>query len=548
MPDEPNSNIEEQLKSWAQTRREQAGAPMELHPATRKLLLDEATRTHGRRTGEKKPESKPSWLMVFWPKLVWALPVLVVTAIAAALLMPAMSKARSKGGRTVELARQNEAKPFGEARQADSLAKDKNKLAETPALREPTERTSTSTGIPATPPPAAAPLALNEQETASARIRTKEADLAKSVKETETFARSEALASADAVKKQSTPPSQTAPATRGLAPVEEPSVLLRQQYGLTPGEKVEARGDTRSRARDLGAARVPGELNSGPPPTTSAGKPAVEPQLALNQPARSGGVSGAAAADGTKRYDDARGTGGVGGEGVKLALKAPEGGAASLGRVAAGVQLQDERAASTDRFAYFRVPPTGQATQQFAQVRNYRVNLNSPPALDVLSSFQLEQSGRVVRIVDSDGSTYEGQTDDAQVEVARKVDVGLAAVAVEELKKAADSERVRSQSEVAPSDALSVTSQSLGFRVVGTNRTLNQLVVFQGNFLAGTNAPNTFANGVAGGVSPAQQAATQLGQTLSFQNSVQIQGARIQGQATVGGSNRMEINAVPVSP
>jgi hypothetical protein len=529
MPDEPNSNIEEQLKSWAQKRREEAGPPMELHPATRKLLLDEATRTHGGRNAQKEPESKPPWLMVFWPKLVWALPLLVVTAIAAALLMPALSKAKSKGSRTLELARQDEAKQFGEALQDDSLAKDKNKLAETPALR------------PAAPPPVAAPLSLNEKQTASAETRAKEAGVAKSVKETETFARSEALASADAVKKQATPPSQTSPATRGL-PAGEESVLVRQRYGLAPAEKVEARGDPSSRTRERSAARTPGDLNSAP--ATSAGKPVVESQLALNQPARSGGVGGAATADGTKRYDDAQGTRGVA-ESVKLALKASQGGALPRGNVAAGVQLRDEQAASTDRFAYFGVPPTGQGTQQFAQVRNYRVNLNSPPALDVLSSFQLEQNGRVIRIVDSDGSTYEGQTDDPQSEAGRKADVGVAAVAGEELKKTADDERAQTKSEASSSDALSLTSQYFGFRVAGTNRTLNQLVVFQGNLLRENNAS---VNGAAAGLAPAQQAPTQLGQALSFQNTVQIQGARIQGQATIGGSNRMEINAVPVSP
>lgn len=535
MPDEPNSNIEEQLKSWGQKRREEAGAPMELHPATRKLLLDEAARTYGRRAGQKKPESRMSWLVVLWPKLVWALPVLAVTAIAAVLLMPAMSKSKSKAGRTVELARQNEAKPFGEVFQEDSLAKDKNKLAEAPAPR------------PAQSPPAAAPLALNE--TASTGARAKETELAKSEKGAETVVRSEAekdvaLAYADAVKQQPTPSSQTAPATRGLTAGEE-SGLLRQRYGRAPADKVEARGDTSSRTRELGAARTPGTLNSEP--ATSAGKPPVESQLAFNQPARSGGVGGAAASDGAKRYDDAQGArGGVAAESVKLDLKAPEGGALPRGNVAAGVQLRDERPASTDRFASSGVAPTGQATQQFAQVRNYRVNLNSPPALDVLSSFQLEQNGRAVRIVDSDGSTYEGQADDLQAEAGRKVDVGVATVAVEDLKKTADDERVQTKSGTGPTDALGLTGQYFGFRVAGTNRTLNQLVVFQGNLLAGTNALN--ANGVVGGISPAQQAAVQLGQTLSFQNAAQIQGARIQGQAIIGGSNRMEINAVPVSP
>src|SRR5205814_4839361 len=45
MPDEPNRNVEDELKAWAQKRRDEAYAPFELHPATRKMLQDEVART-----------------------------------------------------------------------------------------------------------------------------------------------------------------------------------------------------------------------------------------------------------------------------------------------------------------------------------------------------------------------------------------------------------------------------------------------------------------------------------------------------------------------
>jgi hypothetical protein len=127
-----------------------------------------------------------------------------------------------------------------------------------------------------------------------------------------------------------------------------------------------------------------------------------------------------------------------------------------LDNLAVGVQLQDERRGSTGRLAYFGVSPAGQATQQFAQVRNYRVNFNSPPTLNVLNSFQLEQNGRLVRIVDADGSTYEGQIDDPQVEVGRRDDVSVAASIVEEskLKKASGIEADQNQDGVSSRNAL----------------------------------------------------------------------------------------------
>ena len=50
MPDEPNQNVAEQLKAWAQKRRAQAGAPFELHPARRRLLQDEVARTFAKKS------------------------------------------------------------------------------------------------------------------------------------------------------------------------------------------------------------------------------------------------------------------------------------------------------------------------------------------------------------------------------------------------------------------------------------------------------------------------------------------------------------------
>ena len=44
MPSEPENKIEELLKAYAKKRQEEAGAPFEMHPATRKLLQGEVAR------------------------------------------------------------------------------------------------------------------------------------------------------------------------------------------------------------------------------------------------------------------------------------------------------------------------------------------------------------------------------------------------------------------------------------------------------------------------------------------------------------------------
>ena len=85
-------------------------------------------------------------------------------------------------------------------------------------------------------------------------------------------------------------------------------------------------------------------------------------------------------------------------------------------------------------------------------------------------------------------------------------------------------------------------AQNSFFRVSGTNRTLNQMVVFQGNFLANTNQTKQI---VIGGQPAIDQRAVAPGQRLKLQ-SQQLPNALIQGQATIGDSNRVQINAAPV--
>src|SRR2546429_7719413 len=77
MPDEPNRNVEDQLKTWAQKRREEADAPFELHPAARKMLQDEVARTFPKRSDAPlgKPNRPPPYVggyAVGWLKMSWS--------------------------------------------------------------------------------------------------------------------------------------------------------------------------------------------------------------------------------------------------------------------------------------------------------------------------------------------------------------------------------------------------------------------------------------------------------------------------------------------
>ena len=68
MPSEPEREIEKQLQAYAKKRRQDAGAPLELHPVTRRMLQDEVAAL---KPANPAGGSKKTWT-VFWPRLAMA--------------------------------------------------------------------------------------------------------------------------------------------------------------------------------------------------------------------------------------------------------------------------------------------------------------------------------------------------------------------------------------------------------------------------------------------------------------------------------------------
>ena len=77
MPDEPNKNMDELLRAYAEERRK--APPVELHPATRKMLQGEVGRVYGAR---EKRKSFWGGLRAFWPQIAFAGGLCVVLGIA----------------------------------------------------------------------------------------------------------------------------------------------------------------------------------------------------------------------------------------------------------------------------------------------------------------------------------------------------------------------------------------------------------------------------------------------------------------------------------
>src|SRR3954462_14497704 len=83
---EPERPIEKLLRDWAKRRREDTKAPIEMHPATRRMLQGEAARKFGQTA--RPARSLSAWVTAFWPRIAWGLGVFAVLAVAAWLILP----------------------------------------------------------------------------------------------------------------------------------------------------------------------------------------------------------------------------------------------------------------------------------------------------------------------------------------------------------------------------------------------------------------------------------------------------------------------------
>jgi hypothetical protein len=148
---------------------------------------------------------------------------------------------------------------------------------------------------------------------------------------------------------------------------------------------------------------------------------------------------------------------------------------------------------------------------------------NPPPgSAKVLSSFTMERTGNQVRLVDEDGSVYQGEIRTptpaptaSPVAAARKMP-----------SKPLEYSKAAGNAAAAPA---SLPPNTLLVRAAGLNRSLNQPIEFQGTYTPGING--TYAYGRATMASPGRPG----GQTE--------EAGTLQGQVLIGGSNHLTISA-----
>jgi len=506
MPNEPDNNIEEQLKAWAAARRSDTGEPFELHPATRRMLQDEVARTYPATRRESK--SAPGWLALLRPRLALALSAVAATVVLSVALWPSLAPNQVRGRQLLaDRGEKKSQEPWQE-----TLVKAEGQAAAEPA---PAGRA----GNEVTPPPAAMPaLAVNNPAQSPAKAvpmsrahrfgeatQTLDARSGVAKNSAESLERTDALATGKPVLEEK---------RKEIALARDVAALSDRDASATPGRRestVEQYGVKPTNSRGLDDA------------PTAAGRKTDETTLAV----RLGAVASEQTLDKRPVTAGAPAVAGTGNEKDallsyrKLQAPSPPGAPAAV--------LEADRAQVSNELGFFDLA-SGQATQQFAQVARYRRNFNSPPMPAILSSFQLEQRGRRLRIVDADGSIYEGEF------IAEAVSTSSPPLA--NARSGDELKETEARKQDTLTDGAAKVGQNANFRVAGTNRTLNQPVVFTGNLWVPAPVPAAAAD-------TPQRGAALLQQPPASRTPPNL--PRVQGQATIG-SDRLEINAITTGP
>jgi hypothetical protein len=246
-------------------------------------------------------------------------------------------------------------------------------------------------------------------------------------------------------------------------------------------------------------------------------------------------------------------------------------------------ELKEPVPARADNYSYAdRGVATGQSTQnatlyrqRFAQVpssgQGTVFKKVSAPATKVLSNFEVQRNGGQVRVVDADGSVYDGQvvTDAAALAASRTV-------TTDEARQQVRRSETRQAQTPAPQQAASSDSdgQNWAFRVSGTNRTLRQPVSLEGVMQVGQYQNQAAQSQVANANSqsksavnapeqlkqPSRNAGQATGPNVAYKeqlssvaqatvtNAYSPGSQRIQGRLRVGPNNQVDLEAVPADP
>jgi hypothetical protein len=504
---DPERPIEKLLRQAAQARRDQADAPQELHPATRRMLQGEVARKFasgkadipvGARTPERRSffdwVGRASPRAVLLPRLAWGAAVFVGLGLAASLMLPRknapqqeMLLAKNDRLTTVETAKEAKTRVATPSEQPAPVTPrpDSSALAQANSARlADAERDKDSLSLERrrTESERSQPLAFNEPAPAPVPLLKREAqEAARQSTVTQSHSATATVGGSLAKEKQK---EQLADAYSRAAPPQTPVAeesLAQRRYGLA----------------------------SAPQPAPSIAAPAA---------------AGLAATSSATKLSDDTGK-------AELAYKSfPQ----QITNNATLLRLKLKSAMSADGAKRSPVP-IPEVTQKFVQVaiQNKITDSDdkSAAAKPILVSFELKQRGGEVQIIDSDGSIYSGTFESPETFTYLNSAPPEKAAAARSLQ----SSEAPPERKDALSDSRLQTEMSFAFKVTGTNQTLKQTVKVTAEVLAPKNALSLL--GPAGTVNGNRVAPPGL-------NPLPLQNSRISGKALIGTNQEVEVNAV----
>lgn len=486
--------IEKLLRRAAQKRSAESGLPPELHPVNRRLLQDEVARQFPKTAASPPPAPLTEWWTGLKRRWVYGVGVFAALWIVALIVVPLFSKPKSK-----ELLAQTTANEI-----AALLAAKKDSAASSPVIiadsavedRNPaTLATSEKTQQIPLPTPAiapGAPEAIPEREIAAPR----------QVRHNNGFAQTDTIASLN--------PSSPAMRTESKTKADLAKIATDTLYQPTPSSSA-PRNQLENSSRRFGSTATAKSAAATTAP--SGAKPESRAFAAANVT--------------TKRELAA----------PALASTVAEPDSAPT-EVAAAITMDKSwlpRGGGAER------TPVERSSQTYANLAGERSTRKKDvdaqrTAPRVLLNFRIEQAGRDVRVVDGDGSVYTGVVDEKNTRYKQQLarqNLNLSNTFQQQF----NFQPPKLTSAPAPTKALLENYYS--YRVEGTNRTLNQNVVFTWNFVA-TNAL------AAGSLNGSATTAAFDTTPSAPQFSELLQKSFINGRAQFGSGRELEVNAVPV--
>jgi hypothetical protein len=347
----------------------------------------------------------------------------------------------------------------------------------------------------------------------------------------------------------------------GRSATSQPSNAPRQFAKNGPGPAVanesldkllSARGSERADRKKAGEAEIPATRVAAAPAPAGAFNAASERQYGLaggaiqpsNVPAPAAPTvtlalaatpATAVAADESSKLMDAE----VGKQALAFRSVSELSSANRLRAIPSGTN-----AVGTTYAASLKLEPGPGVSQRFALVtggEKAKLGLSDRASteLPVLASFNVQQNGSELRVVDGDGSVYSGYLQLAIAPRGSGPVKAEAAFANDAIRSPKDAVQTKPAARLEPEQLM---PQAYFFRVAGTNRSLRQPVVFTGNLLP------------AASTNKAPPAVTNLGMRFNFERSqdssaqmgvVPLMNTRISGKVVVGNANAVEINAEP---